>query len=365
MDKTLSIDILMIVGLAGGVENVVNAVAPALKARGHRVRVVQIVSRNVRWVVEDIPFYTLLERKKEQNLGDFADAYRSFLESGEGRESLPDLVLGCGWPYTVYIAKKSAMDLGLSCKVVSWLHSPVKEYIEAGFGTWESLRLADAHLAISREIEEELRRNIPDRPVLRVHNPVMFPAHTETNAETSAAKRELYFIGRLTREKCPELAMEALAASHTSYHLTLIGDGGGEAGRRQELKKLAKRLGVADRVFFPGWKEDPWAETKDAEAVLITSRAEGFSLVAIEALARGIPVISTPVGVIPEILQPGVNGYVFPQGDASSLAKILDAMEGGLLPRISAEACVRSVQAFESGTALQGFCEALHGVLQP
>ena len=365
MQKTYQIDILLVVGMAGGVENVVNMTAQYLQTNGFQVRVVQIVDRNVRWVDESIPFYPLLERKKEQNLGGFTDAYRSFLESGEGLESLPDLVIGCGWPYTVYIARKVAMDLHLSYKVVSWLHSPVKEYIEAGFGTWESLLLADAHLAISREIEEELRNRVGNEKVYRVRNPVKFPEEPPEEQTSSGQRGNLYFIGRLTKEKNPSLVIRALAASRTSYRLTLIGDGGGEKGKRRELERLAQSLGVAGRVCFPGWKEDPWAEVRDAAAVIISSHAEGFSLVAIEALSRGIPVISTPVGVIPEIITPGVNGYLFAPGDTDMLAKILNAMEEGLFPAIPPAACIRSVTGFEEETALQGFCEALHSVLQP
>lgn len=117
-------------------------------------------------------------------------------------------------------------------------------------------------------------------------------------------KGNLLWIGRFAREKNSALAVEAFAAARAAsdgkhadndLHLTMLGSGPLDT----ELRRLAEELGVDAYVSFPGWR-DPADYLPETELVLATSRYEGYGMSIVEALAAGVPVLSTDVGVARE-----------------------------------------------------------------
>lgn len=112
-------------------------------------------------------------------------------------------------------------------------------------------------------------------------------------------KIDALFIGRLESEKHPCLALDAVAAARKAGHdigLTIVGEGSEHAA----LVERARSAGVADRVEFMGWRTDILPFLARAEVLLVPSRYEGYGLVIVEALAAGVPVIATDVGVARE-----------------------------------------------------------------
>ena len=116
-------------------------------------------------------------------------------------------------------------------------------------------------------------------------------------AVTFAAYRtKLLVVSRLEPEKHVALALRALRESAPpSTCLIIVGSG----SEQKSLMRLAETLGIAESVFFEGAVEAaPYYRI--AELVLVTSRFEGYGLVIIEALASGVPVLSTDVGIAHE-----------------------------------------------------------------
>lgn len=112
-------------------------------------------------------------------------------------------------------------------------------------------------------------------------------------------KIDMAFIGRLEREKCPDVAIRALAAARKAGHdvgLTIVGQGSEES----RLRMLAHTLRVADRVEFLGWQKDVRHVLARADVVLVPSQYEGYGMVIVETLAAGVPVIATDVGIARE-----------------------------------------------------------------
>jgi len=108
---------------------------------------------------------------------------------------------------------------------------------------------------------------------------------------------KMLYVGRLEPEKHPCLALRAFARSAPEGACLVVVGTGSEAGY---LRKLAAELQIENRVFFEGEQESaPYYGI--ADLVLVTSRYEGYGLVIVEALARGVPVLSTDVGAAREV----------------------------------------------------------------
>jgi glycosyltransferase involved in cell wall biosynthesis len=131
-------------------------------------------------------------------------------------------------------------------------------------------------------------------------------------------------VARLSAEKGHLLLLGAFSnvlASHPQSRLVLAGDG----PMRKQIELEIERLGLGDAVEITGWvnAERVKDELARATALVQPSFIEGLPVVIMEAMARGRPVISTYVAGIPELVLPGVTGWLVPAGDEKALC---DAM---------------------------------------
>ena len=126
--------------------------------------------------------------------------------------------------------------------------------------------------------------------------------------------------------------------------LIMVGDGPDSCLALQ----TALDLGVADRVRFTGVVERVEPLLKEANLLLLPSETESFGLVALEAMASGVPVIASDVGGLPEVVKHGCTGYLAPVGDVDAMAA--DAIrllsDASLYASFSAEARRRAVEHF-------------------
>jgi N-acetyl-alpha-D-glucosaminyl L-malate synthase BshA len=99
-------------------------------------------------------------------------------------------------------------------------------------------------------------------------------------------------------------------------HLVMIGDGP-DAGR---ARQLAEDLGVLDKVTFTGVLDGVADLLRAANVLLLPSETESFGLVALEAMASGVPVVASDVGGLPEVVEHGVTGFLAPIGDVDRMA---------------------------------------------
>lgn len=129
------------------------------------------------------------------------------------------------------------------------------------------------------------------------------------------------FVGRLARQKAVHRLIGAFAAmrsEHDSARLVVVGDGPAGAA----AKAQAQRAGVADAVVWTG--AVPGQRMMGAfDIFACCSLYEAFPYVFLEAMARGLPIVSTRVGGVDEVLSPGVNGLLVEQDDPDSLARAL------------------------------------------
>jgi UDP-D-galactose:(glucosyl)LPS alpha-1,6-D-galactosyltransferase len=359
------IDILVPMSGRGGVENVINDVSEKLLACGYRVRVVQMVYEGLKWVCKGVEFYPILTGgHKVGRVEEFVGLYASFLAD----HGSPALVVATPWPFMAYAAKGALEALNFhassdkqdinNTKIISWLHAPVETYKQYGTGGIECLSFADSVFVLTNRAKNQILSAIPDINVEVVGNPVDMSG-VKPLTQWDSGNRKLKYVGRLSQEKRLDVVIRALALTRERWTLDVTGTG--EEG--DAWKHLAETVGVADLITWNGWKDDPWDDYEDVTSLVMASDYEGFPLVALEGLARGIPVISTPVEGLAECIKPGVNGYLYEKGSSEGLAEVLDAVAAGVLPDIQPEACVSSVAKYEKETVLSDIVSKIEKLL--
>jgi glycosyltransferase involved in cell wall biosynthesis len=132
-------------------------------------------------------------------------------------------------------------------------------------------------------------------------------------------------VGRLAETKGQELlieAMELLASRGVYCELVLAGDGPEHA----EIEAMIAKSQLRDRIRITGWigSRDVREELLAARALVLPSFAEGLPVVIMEAMALRRPVLSTYVAGIPELVQPGKTGWLFPAGSVPDLAQAME-----------------------------------------
>ena len=149
------------------------------------------------------------------------------------------------------------------------------------------------------------------------------PARAERHREDRAGRRlRITFLGALGERKGSPQLIEALGrlTDLPCWEATIAGN-----GEVSQHKAFARNNGIAERVDFPGWLDRARVDEllSDTDIFVLPSFAENLPMAILEALAHGVPVISTPVGAIPDIVEPGVTGLLTPPGDVDALSKAL------------------------------------------
>lgn len=156
-----------------------------------------------------------------------------------------------------------------------------------------------------------------------VYNPspsgVVVPKSEERN-------KVILFAATLYREKGYLDLIEAfalIAPKYPDWKLVLAGNGSQERG----LGK-AMQLRVGNRVEFVGWVRGAEKDRvfRSASIFCLPSYAEGFPMAVLDAWAYGLPVVTTPVGGVPDIVVDGENGLLFTPGDVATLANKLSML---------------------------------------
>jgi glycosyltransferase involved in cell wall biosynthesis len=124
-------------------------------------------------------------------------------------------------------------------------------------------------------------------------------------------------VGRLAVEKNYPLLVRAMEPElRRGARLVIVGDGVAADAIRAE----AARLGVSDAVILPGATNDTAPYYAALDVFALSSDMEGLPLVSLEAMSAGLPVVSTAVGGLPNLLTDGQTGYLVPKGDADAMS---------------------------------------------
>ncbi|MGK7887259.1 MAG: glycosyltransferase family 4 protein [Crocosphaera sp.] len=161
-----------------------------------------------------------------------------------------------------------------------------------------------------------------------IPNPVLLPKQVNSSSERLLPKFSIIAMGRLEEEKRFDLLLKAFATVKESYpkwSLTILGEG----SLRSELECLSQGLGIAHSVHLLGRVKNPNEYLKQADIFVMSSRFEGFPNALCEAMACGLPVISTDCPNGPrEIIRDGIDGILV-------LNQNLEALAEGMISLVS------------------------------
>jgi glycosyltransferase involved in cell wall biosynthesis len=317
--------LLVIESSGGGSARHVVDLAGGLLAQGHHVEVVYSPLRADAWFVRDLealPGIVIypLEMRRSVGLHDFLSARK-----------LQKLIVSCA-PFDIihgHSAKAGALirlaGIGISGRKIYTPHAFItldpnlgakKRFI---YTVVERLlaKYADGIICVSQEEEAHaIELGISKKLLFTVENGLVpLSAGDREAARKSLGLKEtdvcLGFVGRISGQKPVDRMIRAFHLLHLQYPdlvVAIVGEG----PDYESVQELAHSLNISDRVRFTGAAEGIFMMS-GFDVFVLPSSYEAFPYVYLEALYRGLPIITTDVGGSSAVVAEGVNGYIVPQ----------------------------------------------------
>jgi glycosyltransferase involved in cell wall biosynthesis/peptidoglycan/xylan/chitin deacetylase (PgdA/CDA1 family) len=186
---------------------------------------------------------------------------------------------------------------------------------------WTSSRLGHKVVSVCRQVHDVFRAayRLPCGHYAVVNNGVDMPAATNVGHCSRSTPMTFGNVARFDPVKDHDTLLRAFAVVRKQRpyaRLRLLGDG----ELLPDMKQLAEQLSIADNVEFEGFSPDASSFLKKIDVYVIASRNEGLPLTLLEAMAAGIPVVSTAVGGVPEIIGDAGCGWLCRPSDINDLA---------------------------------------------
>ena len=180
-----------------------------------------------------------------------------------------------------------------------------------GFSRFKYRWLADHYIAISKAVRAEVSRaGIPDERISLIPSGV--PLRSEESAPNERSASRPYTVGTLaafTPQKAPEVWLDVVRrVAAVDPEIRFLWAGEGEL--REPVMVGTKGAGLSGRVEFPGFLADPEEFWRQIDLFFLPSAFEALGTVFLDALSRGIPIVATPVGGIPEVVRSGRDGFL-------------------------------------------------------
>lgn len=183
---------------------------------------------------------------------------------------------------------------------------------------------ADVALVLSHVTEKVIKRLLNGKVanIKVLYNPVI----SVPSMRNIPQKPYILFAGTLNHNKGYRdliISFAKIANNHSAWKVVFAGN-----GEIDEGKQLAKELGVDAQTLFLGWVNGEAKDNifKKASVFCLPSYAEGFPMAVLDAWAYGLPVITTPAGGLPDVLEEGKNALVFQPSDTKHLADQLERL---------------------------------------
>lgn len=224
----------------------------------------------------------------------------------------------------------SAIEPGAPWSWSFTMHGPTEFFDLRHYRLAEKLRSAKFVVCISDFARSQLMTLADPAAWDRlhvIHVGIPVAEFTRSSPPPADAAPQILYIGRLVPEKGQSVLLEAVSKLARRGHtprLTLAGDG----AIRPRLERLAEELGIASQVTFLGavGQDDLHELYSSASIFCLPSFAEGVPVVLMEAMAMGVPVVTTRIAGIPELVEDGRGGLLVAPGRADELADAIERL---------------------------------------
>lgn len=315
---------------------------------GGSQKVLSILLRNISFQDFDIAlcvltregvFYnTIPEEVVKINLGLTRVRYSAFRIYKTIRKRKPDLVfvfdvnhlnllvalVSCFLPRSIKYVTRESVVLSTFLKNYPLVERILKRLYVRSFKRFDSI------ICQSQYMREDLISQffVSEASITIINNPIevdKLPMNDGTMPDRDLF--QLVAVGRIVYVKGFDLLIQALGLlKDKNIHLTIIGEKTPEnPGYKESIMNLVEKLNLHQKISFSGFVINPHNDIVKKDLLVISSRTEAFSNVAIEANALGVPVVAfNSPGGMREIIEEGVNGWLVENGDVELLAKAID-----------------------------------------
>lgn len=187
------------------------------------------------------------------------------------------------------------------------------------------LKKCDCIIALSQSWKEWFEKEFHNENVTVIKNVISAPVIMDDTVKN--ARFTLLFLGRLGQRKGVYDLLDVIACNKARYenNLLLLLGGDGETDKVQEIIQKEKLNNI---VHYEGWVsgDKKVRLLNKADAYILPSYNEGLPISVLEAMSYSLPVVSTNVGGIPEILKNGINGYMVTPGDKKGIERAIDRL---------------------------------------
>ena len=253
-------------------------------------------------------------------------------------------------PKMILLGSKIKKIFNKNYQIISWFHLSLAN--QDVFDTDHTLPCADGHLAISNVNRRELlNMGVTEERIRLIYNPT---EKNEILPQNCNNEMRIFYAGRIVLGT-PKNLRELLNVINNIDNVYLDIYGGGPD--LEKGKELANNLGITDRIKWHGWTSKLWEEiTERPDALIMTSNSEGFPMIMLEAISRGIPVITSNFDGYDSIIKEGINGYSYELGNIESMKEAIEKLREN---KLSPEKVKDSISRFYSDSYFENLDEAI------
>ena len=245
---------------------------------------------------------------------------------------------------------------------IRWIYGKYDRFVVLTNGDREAWNLRNCVVipnfsSISAHTEKKAHTELTDSTDFKTNNYKESDKISESSVSSVRNKHQIIMLARLMPQKRIDLMIEVwatLAKDFPNWQVKVLGDG----MLKEELVQKVERLGVKDSFFMPGGVKDVTSELENSDILCLTSEYEGFGIVLIEAMLKGIPVMAFEYVGVHDIIENGVDGYVVPFGDVDAYAdRLRDLMISEDLREMFRTRALESVKKFDKERAMNMWVE--------
>lgn len=296
---------------SGGAERVVSLLANKMVERGHQVEIICLKFNDVYYQTDSRVKVTLAMQQTQNRLTEVF-WLRKYL-----KKQNPDVVIPFTegvYCFTILSLLGTGIPIIASERLDPAAMSPIRKVLKRLL-----LPYADWLVVQTQSIKEYFPESIQKKTSI-IYNPVNEESLSPALPLREGRQNRIISVGRLYPQKNQAMMIRAFAKvadEFSDWQLIIFGEG----PLRAELEFLVSSFKLQDRVLLPGRTEYVIEELRKSKIFCMSSDYEGMSNSMIEAICVGLPIVTTDVSGVKELVENGKNGVVVPCGDVDKLGK--------------------------------------------